>query len=86
MYVDYTTPFQINYAPNLIDFMELIIMVTYNLSPDSRVQQVCSSPEHCIWTSAREVFGQDILVLLNPAGYMLTSSGFAFIHLRYTLV
>ena len=26
-----------------------------------------------------------ILVILNSAGYMLTSSGFAFIHLRYIL-
>ena len=54
MYVDYTTPFQINYAPNLIDFMELIIMVTYKLSPDScRVQQICSSPDHCMWINVR---------------------------------
>ena len=27
----------------------------------------------------------NILVILNPTGYMLTSSGFAFIHLRYIL-
>ena len=39
-----------------------------------------------IHISAREVVGYrlvKILVILNPAGYMLTSSGFAFNHLRY---
>ncbi len=41
-------------------------------------------------SSAQEVFGHvesvKILVILNPAGYMFTSSGFdAFIHLRYIL-
>ena len=39
--------------------------------------------------SAREVFGHvesvKILVILNPAGYMLTSSGFAFIQLGYSI-
>ena len=39
--------------------------------------------------SAKEALGHTesvkILVILNPAGYMLTSSsGFAFIHLRYS--
>ena len=40
-------------------------------------------------TSAQEVFGHiesvKILVILNPTGYMLTSSGFAFIRVRYIL-
>jgi len=42
-----------------------------------------------IWFSAREVFGHSrsrSLVILNSTGYMLTSSGFALIHLRYILL
>ena len=40
--------------------------------------------------SAREVFGHsqslEILVILNPAGYMLASSAVAFIHLRWYIL
>ena len=42
-----------------------------------------------IHISAREVFGHiesvKILVILNPTGYMFTSSGSSFHHLRYIL-
>ena len=40
-------------------------------------------------SNAREVFGHsrvNILAILNTSGYMLTSSNFAFIHLRYILI
>ena len=44
-----------------------------------------------VWTSVGEVYGHiesvKILVILNPTGYMLTSSNFdAFIHSRYILL
>ena len=39
-----------------------------------------------ISTTAWEVLSSvKILVILNPSGYMLTSSGFAFRYLRYIL-
>ena len=61
----------------------------------SSVQSKCTSlcinwsKGMCVcWGSVpdREVSSWAYIVGLNPAGYMLTSSGLAFVHLRYILV
>ena len=59
-----------------------------NILPDHWLLGLKLMP-NCAGPSARKVLGHiesvKILVILNPTGYMLTSSGFAFIHLRYPI-